>query len=72
MSVVHRVTGYDKASERLARECDVPAELVGAARGIADAPVDVATAPGAFPLGDTAMMRLSALLGIPMDDAQCD
>ena len=72
MSVVHRVVGYDKVSERLARACDVPAEFVGAARRIADAPEDVAEAPGAFPLGNTATMRLSALLGIPMSDTQYD
>lgn len=72
MSVLHRVTGYDKVSERLALERDVPAALVVEARQVAEAPPDVALAPGAFPLGAAAVARLSEMLGLPMSAERYD
>ncbi len=72
MSVVHRVTGYDKRTEMLEREADIPADLVAEARRLADAPEDVEQAPGAFPLSGPAVARLSAMLGLPMSQERYD
>ena len=72
MSVVHRVTGYDKLSERLELERDVPTALVIEARRVAEAPLDVRDAPGAFPLGEAAVARLSGMLGFPMSVERYD
>lgn len=67
MTVVHRVTGYDKRSERLERERDIPAEYVEAARKLADAPPNVSQAPGAFPLAEPSGRALARLLDFPMN-----
>ena len=67
MSVVHRVTGYDKRSERLEREWDIPAEYVEAARKLADAPPDASLALGAFPLAEASGRALSRVLDFPMN-----
>lgn len=69
MSVVYRVAGSDKMSERLELERDVPMALVAEARRAAEAPLDVRDAPGTFPLG-AAATRLSELPGFPMS-AEC-
>lgn len=72
MSVVHRVTGYDKRTEALEREVDIPADLVAEARRLANAPEDPAQAPGAFPLSGSTVVRLSAMLGLPMSQDRYD
>ncbi|WP_342148419.1 hypothetical protein [Methylorubrum sp. SB2] len=72
MSVVHRVAGYDKHTEVLEREADIPADLVAEARRLADAPDDPEQAPGAFPLSGSAVARLSAMLGLPMSQERYD
>lgn len=72
MSMVHRVTGYDKRTERLEREADIPAHLVAEARRLADAPEAFEQAPGAFPLSNSAVARLSAMLGLPMSQDRYD
>ncbi len=70
--MVHRVAGYDKVSERLELERDVPPALVMEARQAAEAPADVRDAPGAFPLGAAAVTRLSELLGFPTSAERYD
>lgn len=72
MSVVHRVTGFHKVSERLERQFDVPTELVEQARSIANAPADAQQAPGAFALSQAAAHTLSQLLNVPMSSDQFD
>lgn len=67
MSVVHRVTGFHKVTERLESEADVPGPLVQEARRLAEAPPNFQEAPGAFPLDRKAVHRLSALLKVPMN-----
>lgn len=67
MTVVHRVSGFDKGTEQLEREFDVPADFVLAARRIADAPDDWQAAPGAFPLEGQAVWAISAMLKTPLN-----
>jgi len=67
MTVLHRVTGFDKRSEMIEREFNVPTELVGSAREIAEAPADWRDAPGAFELSVGAVRAMSALLKVSLD-----
>ncbi len=60
MSIIHRMTGYDKRTERLASEYDVPSHLVDKARGIAKV-AEVSDGFGSYPL-DAAQAQAIALL----------
>lgn len=67
MTVVHRVTGFDKGTEEIEREFDVPEDLVLAARRLAEAPDDWQEAPGAFPLNGQAVWAISTMLKTPLN-----
>lgn len=66
-NVAHRITGYDKDSEALQCEFDVPADFVLAARRVAEAPDDWQVAPGAFPLTGQAVWAIGAMLKTPLN-----
>jgi len=72
MNVLHRVTGFNKRSEMIEREFNVPAELVPSAREIAQAPANWQEAPGAFELSIGAAQAISAMLRVPMDTDRFD
>lgn len=67
MAVVHRVTGFDKSTEALGCELDVPEGLVLAARRIAEAPDLWQDAGGAFPLNEQAVQAVGAMLKTPLN-----
>jgi len=50
MSIVHRVTGYDKRTERLAYEFKVPEYYVPEMRTMAQVAPEDTEAAGAYPL----------------------
>jgi hypothetical protein len=60
MSAVHRITGYEKRSERLEIEHDIPPERLNEIRQLARVPADGAGAFGAYPL-DSDMARMVGL-----------
>lgn len=54
MTVVHRITGYDKRSEFIAQEFDVPSGRIGEVREIAGVSPEVDEIVGAYPLDPVA------------------
>lgn len=66
MNVVHRITGYDKGSERLEFEFDVPAERMLEVRRIAHVDPEDVEAAGSYPLDLEATRVVSGYLGLPM------
>ena len=50
MTVVHRLTGYDKATERLAIEHDIPASKLKHAKELAGVRHEDVDATGSYPL----------------------
>jgi hypothetical protein len=69
MTTIHRMTGYDKKTDRLAIEYDIPAERLAIARLAAKVPVEDEGALGSYPLDDGATRVIAGLIGksVPVD-----
>ena len=66
MSVVHRVTGYDKTSERLEQEWDVPHDLLRDIRALAHVPPQDQEAAGAYPLDPSVIRDVARAMRVEM------
>lgn len=63
MNAVHKITGYDKRTEALTFEHQVPADQLNTAREIAHVPSSDYDAVGSYPLDADGVRRLSLRLG---------
>jgi hypothetical protein len=63
MNAVHRITGYDKRSERLALEYAIPDERLSEVRELARVPREDADAAGSYPLDPEA----ASIVGLKID-----
>jgi len=59
MSVIHRITGYNKQTEMLEVEYDIPSERLNDVRAIAKVPATDADAIGSYPIEAGAAHRIA-------------
>jgi hypothetical protein len=62
-NVGHRLVGYDRITERVADEHDIPDNLMTWAKGLAHVPADDPEAAMCYPLETTAARHLSGAVG---------
>ncbi|MEL6059743.1 MULTISPECIES: DUF7683 domain-containing protein [unclassified Methylobacterium] len=67
MTIGHIVAGYDKATERLAIEHDVPASLFEKVRILAEVPDTDREALGSYPLSLSAVRALASKIRAPLN-----
>ena len=72
MSVVHRITGYDRATEALIEQHDVPARMLATAKAAAQISADDPDAIWSYQLSVDAAKRLATAMHIALDTARND
>jgi hypothetical protein len=72
MSVVHRITGYDRVTEALTEQHTVPPRLLPAAKAAAQISADDADAVWSYKLGADAAHRLAAAMHVALDTTRND
>ncbi len=72
MNIVHMITGYDKATERLAYEFAVADADVPEMRDIAHVELSDTDAVGAYPLDTNAAHLVASRFNYPMLVERCD
>jgi hypothetical protein len=63
MSIAHRMTGYDKRTESLQIEHDIPNDRLGEVRVLAHVPSEDEDAVGSYPLNGTDARQVGWKLG---------
>ena len=72
MNIVHRVTGYDKRTEMLSYQFDVPQERLSEVRDLARVAPDDDVALGSYPLDNSVARTIAGKLNLPMIIERCD
>lgn len=67
MSVVHRITGYNRASDAVVEQHTIPHRLLGRAKNAAQVRQDDPDAVWSYPLNDEQARRLAHLMHIALD-----
>jgi hypothetical protein len=67
MSAFHKITGYEKRTERLERALDVPADRLADVLAIARVPPADTEALGSYPLDATAIHLVGLKLGTALN-----
>jgi hypothetical protein len=70
MSVVHRITGYDRITEALTEQHAVPLRLLSSAKAVAQVSADDPDAVWSYKLSADAANRLAAAMRIALDTAR--
>jgi hypothetical protein len=71
-NIGHRLVGYDRVSERVADEHDIPVSLMTLAKRLAHIPAQDPEAAMCYPLEAMAVRELAAALGAATDTAKND
>ena len=71
-TIKHSLVGYDRVTDRVAEEIDVPSAALPKAKKIASVPADDAGAIMCYPLDARAASVLAALLGATIDTDRRD
>lgn len=72
MSVAHRITGYDRATEALVEQHTVPRRLLASAKAAAHIGADDPDAIWSYKLGDDAANRLAVAMRVALDTTRND
>lgn len=67
MNAIHRITGYDKRSERLEIEHDIPPDRLPDMRQLANVPPEDEDAIGVYPLDADAVRKVALKLDKPLN-----
>ena len=67
MRVIHRLVGYDRQTDRMKVQFEIPDHLMAVARKIAKVPADDPDAAWSYPLTDSKTRRLASLIGAQAD-----
>jgi hypothetical protein len=67
MSAIHKITGYEKRTERLERALDVPADRLGDVLAILRVPAADKRALGSYPLDANAIRLVGLKLGTALN-----
>jgi hypothetical protein len=70
--ITHSLVGYDRASERISAEFDVPAAVLAKAKELAHVPTHDPDAMMCYPLDAAAARELASVLGATVDTEQRD
>ncbi|HEU0155709.1 MAG TPA: hypothetical protein VFQ82_06525 [Stellaceae bacterium] len=70
--ITHSLVGYDRLSERVMEEFDVPDAVLPKAKELARVPTDDPDAVMCYPLDAVAARSLAALLKATIDPERCD
>jgi hypothetical protein len=70
MQVVHRLVGYDRDTDRMKVQVEVPADLLPEAKRIARVPDDDPDAAWSYPLSSSQTRKLAALIGAGVEPGQ--
>jgi hypothetical protein len=70
--ITHSLVGYDRASEHLAEEFEVPDSALSKAKELARVPADDPDAIMCYPLGVSGARALAEILQITVDTGQRD
>lgn len=70
--IIHRLTGYDRQTDMLAVESDVPSEDLARVMEIARIGFDDPGAVGSYPLDKDQAERIARLLGAKVDCGKYD
>jgi hypothetical protein len=71
-SVTHSLVGYDRVTERVAEEFDVPDAVLPKAKQLAGVPADDPDAVMCYPLEPSRARNLADILKAPIDTKRCD
>ncbi len=72
MTIVHRVTGYDKTTEIIAQEFDVPSDRIAELRKLANVDPRIREIVGAYPLDQSAAQVVRERFNFGMLIDRCD
>lgn len=72
MQLVFRLVGYDRATERLAVEYDIPPSSVAEAKKLVGVHPRYSGQLGDIPLDNQKTKRIAAMIGAPVDPSQFD
>lgn len=72
MNAVHRITGYDKQSEFIVQEFDIPSDRISEVRELANVDPHVGDIVGAFPLDRSAAQTVEDRFHFGMWVDRCD
>jgi hypothetical protein len=67
MSLEVKIVGFDKASEALATEVDLPVDAFQRAKAIAKVPETDPDLLGSYPLDESQVRRIAELAHLPID-----
>jgi hypothetical protein len=70
--IIHRLTGYDRATELLTVEHEVPIQHFPRVRKIARVGADDPDAIGSYPLDRVQAQLIARVLGTKVDPGSCD
>jgi hypothetical protein len=65
--VVHRLTGYDRSSDELVFECDIPRREMARVKAIARVVAEDPDAAGSYPLEPAQAREIASMLGRSID-----
>ncbi|HJU16020.1 MAG TPA: hypothetical protein VJ770_06090 [Stellaceae bacterium] len=65
--IVHQLTGYDRETELLAVEYDIPSRLLSEVKRMAEVSAEDPEAVGSYPLRRDQASNIAKLLGIHID-----
>jgi hypothetical protein len=72
MTIAHKLVGYDRKTESVGAEYDVPAQKFDLVRRIAGVHPDDRDAIGNYPLDGPAAEEIAKLIGAPLDTRRMD
>lgn len=67
MSLVHRLVGYDRCTDRMKARCDIPRELLAEAKRIAGVGSEDPDAAWSYPLSAAQARAVAQLIGTEFD-----
>jgi hypothetical protein len=67
MTVVHRLVGYDRRTDRMKTRCDIPPDLLAEAKRIVGVAADDPDAAWSYPLSATKARAVAQLIGAEID-----
>jgi hypothetical protein len=64
MRVIHRIVGYDRKTDSMKVQFNIPDHLITEAKNIAQVPTDDPDAAWSYPLTEAGTRRLANLIGV--------
>lgn len=72
MTVVHRLVGYDRRTDRMKARCDIPPDLLAEAKRIAGVGSEDPGAAWSYPLSAAQAQAIAQLIGTEIDPSRLE